>query len=266
MHFLKMKKQQGNAGNSKLIITACLLPILLLTTAFANNRDSLFSAGKAHYDTEDYEAAIHSWQSLLARGETGFSLFYELGNAHYRLNHIGEAVLYYKKAAKLRPWDQNAKFNLHLAKQRVQDRFAEAPAFFPVRMWRLLRDRLQPSVWLWIAVAFCWIACAWQAFKWYRKPASRFKPAKRALTFLLLAIVAASLGLDRNHVIQNENQIVLLASNQEVRKVPDQQSETKFRVNEGIEAGIIDELNGWWQIELPDGRTGWVQPDKWGRV
>lgn len=246
-----------------------LLPALLLAFTFsaqASNRDSLFAAGKAQYETEDFEAAINSWQSLLARGEEGFSLYYELGNAHYRLNHIGEAVLYYEKAVKLRPWNEDIQFNLHLAQQRVQDRFAEAPAFFPVRMWRLLRDRLQPSAWLWIAVTLCWLACAWQAFRWYKKPASRFKPSKTSLVLLLLTVITLSMGLDRNSVLEDENNIVLLADRQDVKKVPDAQSETSFKINEGIKVRIVDSLNGWWQVELPDGRKGWVQPDVWGRI
>jgi tetratricopeptide (TPR) repeat protein len=234
--------------------------------SLASDRDSLFAAGKAQYEVEAYEAAIKTWQSLLARGEGSYALYHELGNAYYRINEIGEAVLYYEKAHKLKPWDKDIQFNVHLARQRVQDRFAIPPAFFPLRMWRLLRDRFQPPAWFWMGVVFCWLACVWQAFRWYSKSATRFRPSKAALVLLLLSIMAISMGFDRQSFLEDEASVVLLADSQEVRKVPDNKGEMAFKINEGIKVRVLDALNGWWQVELPDGRKGWVLPESWGRV
>lgn len=243
-----------------------VLVLCIASSLYATNPDSRFSEGAARLEAKDYEGAIAIFQGLLVEGQEGYSVYYLLGNAHYRLDHIGEAVLYYEKAVKQLPHNKDAQFNLKLARQKVQDRFAVAPAFFPVRMWRYVRDLFKPVIWFWAALGLIWLACGLQAFAWYKHPGSRFSPSRLALILACCAFVCVGFGVDRQQTLEVDRVAVFLETIQDVKKAPDQQSEASFKIHEGIKVQITDELNGWWQIELPDGKNGWVKPNGWGRV
>ncbi|MFK7970114.1 MAG: tetratricopeptide repeat protein [Bacteroidia bacterium] len=232
----------------------------------ASDLEQRLIKGGALYDTEDYQGAIEVYQESLMDGDEDFALFYVLGNAHYRLDHIGEAVLYYEKAVKFAPHDTDANFNLHLARQRVQDRFAEAPAFFITRAWNWIRDFLMPDFWFWIGLVACCIACGIQAFIWYKKTDKRFKPAISSLVITGIALLTIAFGFSRLSALNNNAQAVLLSNQVSAKEAPDAQSGQAFVIHEGIKVSITDELNGWWQIELPDGRSAWVPTENWGRI
>ena len=60
---------------------------------------------------------------------------YNLGNAHYRLGKVGYAILYYEKALKLSPNDEDVMHNLALAKLNLKDKVDTLPPFFIFNLW-----------------------------------------------------------------------------------------------------------------------------------
>src|SRR3712207_83983 len=55
-----------------------------------------FAAGR-------FRESLELYQSLANAGETSVALFYNIGNAHYRLGELGEAILNYERALALEP-------------------------------------------------------------------------------------------------------------------------------------------------------------------
>ncbi|MDL2230631.1 tetratricopeptide repeat protein, partial [Alistipes sp. OttesenSCG-928-L06] len=61
-------------------------------------------------------------------------MYYNMGNAYYKDNQIGKAILYYNKALRLDPGNDDIKHNLTVANTYVRDRIESVPEFF-LKTW-----------------------------------------------------------------------------------------------------------------------------------
>ena len=91
--------------------------------------------GNELYKNNQYQLAIDEYNKLIKQGYEGTSIYYNLGNAHYRLGKIGYAILYYEKALKFSPSDEDIKHNLSLARLGMKDKVDTLPPFFIFNLW-----------------------------------------------------------------------------------------------------------------------------------
>ena len=129
-----------------------LLQIILLaifaSAVFANTEvNSLMQSGNELYKNNQYQSAIDEYNKLVKQGYEGTSLYYNLGNAHYRLGKVGFAILYYEKALKFSPGDEDTKHNLALAKRNLKDKVDELPPFFIFNIWEAMLASFSVSGW-----------------------------------------------------------------------------------------------------------------------
>ena len=67
----------------------------------------LFNEGNKAYNVADYENAISLYEQTLKMGKHSADLYYNLGNANYRLNKVAESIYYFEKAKLMRPKDKD---------------------------------------------------------------------------------------------------------------------------------------------------------------
>lgn len=98
-----------------------LLYILILLVSFSGiaQNETLFEQGKELYKNGKYQQAINSWMKILDNGEHSAELYFNLGNAQYKLNHIGPSIYYYEKALQLSRTTRTLKTTLPLQKMRA---------------------------------------------------------------------------------------------------------------------------------------------------
>jgi tetratricopeptide (TPR) repeat protein len=65
---------------------------LFITTVTIAQSESLFKEANQAYANENYEEAISKYQSILKDGYESTSVYYNLGNSHYKLNNVGPSV------------------------------------------------------------------------------------------------------------------------------------------------------------------------------
>jgi len=124
-----------------------ILLLIIFVSALKADINSSMQAGNEFYKNNQYQLAIDEYDKLINQGYEGASLYYNLGNAHYRLGKIGYAILYYEKALKLSPGDEDAKHNLALAKVNISDKVDELPPFFIFNIWEGLLASFSVSGW-----------------------------------------------------------------------------------------------------------------------
>ncbi len=86
----------------------------LLTSAFPLNAAGAgeFVQGNERYAAGDYTGAAKAYEAQVRREEFSANLFYNLGDAYYRLNDRGRAILNYRRALRLEPAHAEAAANL----------------------------------------------------------------------------------------------------------------------------------------------------------
>jgi len=105
-----------------LAVIFILLTILLPGQAGAEKQGRIFLDGIQSYNDGNFSQAIASFTKLADAGVVNGKLFYNLGNAFFKNDDLGHAVLWYARAARLIPCDPDLKFNYKHALRMVKDK------------------------------------------------------------------------------------------------------------------------------------------------
>ena len=87
---------------------------LLALQLHAQNPDSIFSRANKNYNLGSYEQALEGYDSIVQIGLHSSELYFNMGNAHYKLNRIAPSILNYEKAHLLDPTNEDIQHNFCL--------------------------------------------------------------------------------------------------------------------------------------------------------
>ena len=244
-----------------LAIWLLLLPVFTVA-APAEQPDSLFAQGNRLYAAGDYEGAVTRYEALVNDGYADAAVYYNLGNAYFKLNNLASSILYYEKARKLDPGDPDIRENLAFVNLGITDRIQPLPEFFIDSWWRGLLFSASITTWSVIAIV-CWLIAfglliaylyAWQP---RLKRAAFYGGVATAGLALLLLVVAYS-----QHRMQVDHDgAVVFSSQATVRSAPSDSEKTLFVIHEGTKVEIIERAEDWLRVSLPNGHEGWMKSD-----
>src|SRR5256885_10503107 len=94
--------------------------LFLLMTGFAAvvsaADESVFAKANQAYAEGRFAEAAAGYENLIRSGNWNANLFYDLGNARYRLGDFGQAILNFERGLALDPRHPEAEANLRLAR------------------------------------------------------------------------------------------------------------------------------------------------------
>lgn len=238
---------------------------LILLPAFAaaaGQPDSLFAKGNRLYAAGDYEGAATCYETLVTDGYEEAAVYYNLGNTHFKMNDLASSILYYEKAQKLDPGDADIRANLAFVNQGITDRIQPLPEFFIDSWWRGLLFSASLTTWSVIAVA-CWLLAfgllIWYLYAWQSrvKRAAFYSGVATMALAVLLLVVAYS-----QHRMQVDNDGAVVFSGQAtVRSAPSDSEKALFVIHEGTKVQIVEKVNDWLRVSLPNGHGGWIKSE-----
>ena len=115
--------QEGNRAFAKADYETALQKYLQAQNELPELAEPLYNAANVSYRQQDYEAARQRLESALplADKELGKDVFFNLGNTYYQTEQYDLAVEAYKAVLRLNPDDQDAKYNLELSLQKLEE-------------------------------------------------------------------------------------------------------------------------------------------------
>lgn len=234
------------------ILIACLFVAPLYAQ---DDVSSLLAKGNSAYESEHYQEASDAYTKVLEQEGPDASLLYNLGNAHYRLEQYGQAILDYERALALDPRASDVRTNLELARKATtafeekKDRaFWEKPLH-----WLSFNEWLLAS-----AIALCALAAvsltrAYVSGRRWRSGLRWATAVSVAVFFFgVSAVVARYSELDR---------AVVVRSGAEVRLSPFDTADVVATLKEGHTVQIGKEHEGFYHVS-----NGWVSKDDVKRV
>ena len=75
-----------------------ILVFCFFSTIVFSQNDTLFDEANALYNDGKYAEAIDKYETILDSGQHSAELYFNLGNANYKLNNIAPSIYYYEKA------------------------------------------------------------------------------------------------------------------------------------------------------------------------
>lgn len=245
-----------------------LLPGISSGKLFATPVDSIVSEANRHYMNREYAQAAILYQSVVDSGYEAPELYYNLGNAHYKLNQLAEAILFYEKAKKLAPYDEDIRKNLEMANMLIIDQVESIPEFFLNRWWRSVVNLFTPNVWAITSLVLFTLSLVCFFFYAIAVPQSRKRKflLSSGLFVFLFSVSIYFLSLSRKNSIVNNQGAIVLDLSVTVKSSPDEQSTNVFVLHEGTRVSVLDSLENWREIIIANGNSGWVIKNSIGEI
>ena len=253
-----MKKPSSKAP----VLAILLLLALPLSQARAAESypDSLWNAGVAAYTEGDFASALQDWEDVRATGLMSKELYYNLGNAYFKTGEMAQSILWYERALKLDPSDADIRHNLEYARSLTQDRIEEVPEIFFEQWGHAMCYLLPSNTWAVLCLVFLAAAVAMALLFLLGSTAGR----RRVGFFVGIAcLLLAFLGWDfaqwqRQEALAQDRAIVMRPVSS-VKSSPSAESaKDLFILHEGTRVKILDNVGSYSNIELGDGRQGWI--------
>lgn len=221
--------------------------------------DQIFQQANQHYAQAKYGEALADYQSLLEEGVASSELYYNIGNTEYKMNHVGKAILYYEKAKLLAPNNKAITTNLNIAREKVDSDILEIPDFLPLRLWRGLAKSLSPGIWIVIQLLMGGVLL-YGIFLFYNRSgkSTRLKSIGIALIGLLLLLISYAAGKTAHDLLHLHDKAIVIGSST-MYSAPDSRSEEIEPLVDGVKVNIIDNIDDWYQVELMNKNSGWIE-------
>lgn len=238
-----------------------ILSFLFSFGLFAQN-NALFEQANTLYNEGKYGEAIDKYKTILDTKNHSAELYFNLGNAHYKLNNIAPSIYYYEKALQLAPNDEDIKNNLAFAQNMTIDAIDVVPEAGLSKILNNAANTMTFDAWAKVSIGFvfCFVILFLVYYFAYSSLRKRlaFLGSLVSLTMVCITLLFAfhKFNLDKKN-----KPAIVFAKEILVKNAPNNRSEESFRLHEGTKVQILDTVDDWKKIKLQDGKTGWVSSE-----
>lgn len=219
-----------------------------------NGPVAVFGQANGFYQQEQYQQAVETLESLANQGRANAELYYNLGNAYYRLRQPGRAILNYERALRLSPRDGDTRYNL--AFLRGQLNLSQSDSMFDIlTAWFAGIVSLNE---LTVLCSFFWILlCVGLISYLYNKSRGLLLLDGVFLAFFLF--FAGWFGVKYARDIGTQSAIVTTGP-VEARNGPGMDNSVGFTLPEGRKILVLGEKDDWAAVGIAEeGLKGWVE-------
>ena len=229
--------------------------IFVSTASWAQTKAEADSA----YINKEYTKAIDIYEQLLQQGESG-EIYYNLGNAYFKQDKLGRAILNYERALIIQPGNADVSANLDIARAKTVDKINPNPEIFFVAWTRSLINSLSVDTWGACGIGFFICTLAALAIYFFTKGVRWRKIGFFvALISLIISIVTNLFAFEQKRKIDHRTDAIVLSPSVTVRSTPSDEGTSLFVIHEGRKVSIKDDsMKEWKEITLEDGKVGWI--------
>ncbi|MCK5451761.1 MAG: tetratricopeptide repeat protein [Candidatus Omnitrophica bacterium] len=245
-----------------LIITMFFAGVIFATALGFSQTDTDMSFEQASvcYGRGEYDKAVAVYEDILSGGVESRSIYYNLGNAYFKLGAMGKAILNYERAKKIMPRDADLAANIRLARSMIKGGKVVSERtiwdWYPVKVYSnnfSLNEITIFSSGMYIAAILLLILGVVNP---------NIKRKAIVITIILFIFIAINTlimwrkdgGMGRDAVVISSQTDALFGPFD---------SETKFfTLYEGVNCDVVRSKGEWCKIRREDGKTGWVKKDE----
>lgn len=242
------------------VLTFILLMVVLVC---GQSWETAFQQGNQYYQQGDYEKAAEEYQKIIIQGYESGELYFNLGNAFFKMNKLGQARLYYERAHNLIEGDEALAENIKLLRMRLIDQIDTPPRFFLTAWWNSIPNLLNIDLLVWIEVGLFWLLLSILGIRQYYQ--SRGKGKRLNILFnltVILFVVVTVICIQKIYSLETERHAIIMKSSVTLLAEPKLGGTEVFVLHEGTKVKIERENQNWFEIRLEDGKTGWLEQDK----
>ena len=235
-----------------------LLAVISCSMLFGQS-GQLFNKGKQDYRDQKFADALNSWNQILEKGEHSTALYFNMGNAHYKLNQVGLSIYYYEKALQLDPTNADVLNNLSYAQNATVDEIEPLPRTLFQRWFDELSGLMSLRGWSLLTLALAFI-CGLMFVLYYfgtreRQKRLLFGGSLVSFGLTIFALVICFMIEARE---SKDSPAIIITERAKIQSEPNMGSEESFILHEGTKVQILDQEGDWLRIQIADGKDGWL--------
>ena len=243
-----------------LLLALHLIPSAANAKIDPSAQEDFFEANRA-YKNDQFQKAVDGYLKLIENGFENGHIYYNLGNAYYRLGDLGKAILFFERARLLLPRDDDLIFNLTHARNQTVDavddfRTFSLTDFLGLDSFNLYEVFLVFTI---INSFFFFIL----GIRLYKKTEWSFYLS----IFLVIVIGFGGCALAlKCYQFTTDDRAVVLADEVEVRAGPDPGDTALFKIHEGTIVHHERSEGDWVLLHLSKNKRGWARSNQLERI
>ena len=219
--------------------------------------------GNKAYSEGKYEDAVIHYSKIIENDVESGELYFNLGNAYYKLDEIGKSIYYYEKALNFIERDEALDQNLNIAQLKIIDKIEPIPKLFIFEWIDSIIRILSIENWGWLSlILFFFMAIIFSLY---------LLITKRVLfqfswIFLILFSISIIIFIGRIYLFESYQFGIIFEKKIAVMSEPNLGASEVFILHEGTKIKINRKLNDWLEISIADGKTGWCKSNSIGVI
>ena len=132
--------------------------ILVINLSFSQQND-VFVVANEKYNSLDFVGAIEKYNELLIEGSHSPELYFNLGNAYYKLDSLAQSIYYYEKGLKYFPNDSGLIQNLEYLNNLTIDDVESLPEDIVSKQFNYFLKYFSLNTWSIITIITVILSC-----------------------------------------------------------------------------------------------------------
>ena len=235
-----------------------ILSILLLIPLLICAKEYDLTLANNAFQEQNYQKAEEEYMKVANEGVKNFELFYNLGNTYFKLNDLGNARLYYEKAAKFEPMNKELNENIAMLLASIKDKEDIQRSFVETILRKVYFafsiNLLGVFVLTFFILMMAFIVLLIMSRSAVLKRIVKIFLVILAVIFFLVTVTEVMRIRDfyavDSAVILDETVIAYSGPSDDFPQV--------FTIHDGLKVSIERFDNDWVLIKLPSGNGGWV--------
>src|SRR5437899_4032242 len=229
---------------------AFLFCVILTSSALAQS-DADFANANQDYAQGNFKEAISGYETLVRSGQWSANLFYDLGNAYFRTDDFGHAILNYERALALERHHPEATANLQIARDEAHalELQQSGPERY-VQFASVNQYSIAAAIAFWLAV----FAIVMLIF-------ARRRSATLVATLMLCLLVSA-VAIYAVYTLERGSNgsalAIVTGKNVQARLATADTANSILALPSGSEVKILSTRGDWIYAALPNNLRGWI--------
>lgn len=217
----------------------------------------MFYKANELFREKKYEQAKEQYEQILALGMESGNLYYNIGNAYFKMGMLGEALSSYARAKRLIPNDSDLKANIAFLESLRENPVLESRPGWIVSLLKYMGSYFSAELLTYLLAGIYWLLLmliiARVLLPRYRSGLNHYI-VFIGLFFLLTGSVWGIKIYDRH----SRTYAFVVDPVIDVKFAPADEATTYFKVYEGTRVTVIREEGKWVRVKTPDGKIGWA--------
>lgn len=235
--------------------------ITLFTVALSALSNTTFERAAEAYNAQRYADAVQLYDSVEVTDGVSSQLYYNRGNAYYKMGKYAPAILNYERALLLDPSNADTRYNLELANTKITDKIEETGTFF-INVWsQAVRDWFTSNTWAVIGiVSFLLFVVAFSVYLFVDSSFVRIRKIGFfiALPLFVISVIANVCAFSQNDRRVNRNHAIVFAPEVSVKSSPSDSGTQLFVLHSGTKVTLMETVGEWVEVRISDGNRGWL--------